>query len=123
MEIFSSKYMNVELRAVPGRINRICCCFISVTIVSLSSPSVSISPVSREEQASAQEFSPVTEEHVMELDAHARHSTQTAAYTKEQASSGVGDLNKNLLIQACSAQSSEASQLMCSVGPSKLDVQ
>uniref|UniRef100_H3CIG3 MAP7 domain containing 2b n=1 Tax=Tetraodon nigroviridis TaxID=99883 RepID=H3CIG3_TETNG len=85
--------------------------------------SMDVSPVSREEQASAQEFSPVTEEQVMDLDAHGRASTQTPSYPKVQASSGVGDLNKNLLIQACSAQSSESSQLMCSVGPSKLDVQ
>lgn len=59
----------------------------------------------------------------MDLDAHGRHSTPTASFPKVQAGSGVGDLNKNLLIQACSAQSSESSQLMCSVGPSKLDVQ
>lgn len=115
--------MNTELEVFTGWINCIRCYFISVTIVSLSSPSVSISPVSREEQASAQEFSPVMEEHVMDLDAHGRHSTQTPTYPKVQASSGVGDLNKNLLIQACSAESSESSQLMCSVGPSKLDVQ
>lgn len=89
----------------------------------LSSPSVSISPVSREEQASAQDFSPVLEEHVMDLDAQGCHSTQTPTYPKVQASSGVGDLNKNLLIQACSTQSTESSQLICSVGPSKLDVQ
>lgn len=107
----------------PGWINCKRYCSISVTIVSLSSPSVSISPVSREEQASAQEFSPVLEEHVLDLEAHGHHSTQTAAYPKVQASSGVGDLNKNLLIQACSTESAESSQLMCSVGPSKLDVQ
>ncbi|XP_029698477.1 MAP7 domain-containing protein 2-like isoform X5 [Takifugu rubripes] len=91
-----------------------------VQSMDVSSPSVSISPVSREEQASAQDFSPVMEEHVLDLEAPGRHSTQTPTYPKVQASSGVGDLNKNLLIQACSA---ESSQLMCSVGPSKLDVQ
>lgn len=122
MKIFSSIKINIDMEISPGWINCKRCCFISVTIVSLSSPSVSISPVSREEQASAQEFSPVLEEHVLDLDAHGHHSTQTAAYPKVQAS-GVGDLNKNLLIQACSAESAESSQLMCSVGPSKLDVQ
>lgn len=105
---------------------------VSVIIVSLSSPSVSISPVSREEQASAHEFSPVTEgtdgcplDHLMDLDAHGRGQRQgaeTPAYPKLQAGSGVGDLNKNLLIQAYSA-ASESSQLIHSVGPSKLDVQ
>lgn len=107
-------------------------CSVSVIIVSLSSPSVSISPVSREEQASAQEFSPVTEgtdscplDHLMDLDAQGRGQRQgaeTPVYPKLQAGSGVGDLNKNLLIQAYSA-ASESSQLIHSVGPSKLDVQ
>lgn len=106
-------------------------CSVSVIIVSLSSPSVSISPVSREEQASAQEFSPVTEgtdscplDHLMDLDAPGRGQRQGAetVYPKLQAGSGVGDLNKNLLIQAYSA-ASESSQLIHSIGPSKLDVQ
>lgn len=110
----------MELEVSAEGINCTCCRFILVAIVSLSSPSVSISPVSREEQASAHEFSPVLEEQVMDLDAHGRRGTQTPTYPEVAASSGVGDLNKNLLIQACSA---ESSQLMCSVGPSKLDVQ
>ncbi|XP_070783928.1 LOW QUALITY PROTEIN: MAP7 domain-containing protein 2 [Enoplosus armatus] len=103
-----------------------------VQSMDVSSPSVSISPVSREEQASAQEFSPVTEgtdgcplEHLMDLDAHGRGQRQgaeTPPYPKLQAGSGVGDLNKNLLIQAYSA-ASESSQLIHSVGPNKLDVQ
>ncbi|KAM4533592.1 uncharacterized protein map7d2b isoform 4-T4 [Odontesthes bonariensis] len=103
-----------------------------VQSMDVSSPSVSISPVSRDEQASAQEFSPVTEgpdvcslEHLMELDAPGREQLQgseTPPYPKLQAGSGVGDLNKNLLIQAYSA-ASETSQLIPSIGPSKLDVQ
>ncbi|XP_070842125.1 MAP7 domain-containing protein 2 isoform X2 [Chaetodon trifascialis] len=94
--------------------------------------SMDVSPVSREEQASAHEFSPVTEgtdscplEHLMDLDAHGRGQRQgaeTPPYPKLQAGSGVGDLNKNLLIQAYSA-SSESAQLIHSVGPSKLDIQ
>lgn len=88
--------------------------------------------MSRDEQPSAHEFSPLTEgtdgcslEHLMELDAHARGQQQggeTPPYPKLQAGSGVGDLNENLLIQAYSA-ASETSQLIHSVGPSKLDVQ
>ncbi|XP_032360421.1 ensconsin isoform X3 [Etheostoma spectabile] len=103
-----------------------------VQSMDVSSPSVSTSPVSRDEQPSAHEFSPLTEgtdgcplEHLMELDAHARGQRQGGdmpSYPKLQAGSGVGDLNKNLLIQAYSA-ASETSQLIHSVGPSKLDVQ
>ncbi|XP_044031952.1 MAP7 domain-containing protein 2 isoform X3 [Siniperca chuatsi] len=103
-----------------------------VQSMDVSSPSVSISPVSREEQVSAQEFSPVTEgtdgcplEHLMDLDPHGRGQRQgaeTPPYPKLQAGSGVGDLNKNLLIQAYNA-ASESSQLIHSIGPSKLDVQ
>ncbi|XP_038160342.1 MAP7 domain-containing protein 2 isoform X5 [Cyprinodon tularosa] len=102
-----------------------------VQSMDVSSPSVSISPVSREEQASAQEFSPVAEgpdgyppDHLMDLDGPGRGQRQgaeTPAYPKLQAGSGVGDLNKNLLIQAYSA-ASESSQLIHSVGPSKLDI-
>ncbi|KAM7369602.1 hypothetical protein PAMP_010912 [Pampus punctatissimus] len=102
-----------------------------VQSMDVSSPSVSISPVSRDEQASAQEFSPVTEgtdgcplEHLMDLDAHGqqqRQGAETPSYPKLQAGSGVGDLNKNLLIQAYSA-ASESSQLIQSIGPRKLDV-
>lgn len=87
--------------------------------------------MSRDEQASAQEFSPVTEgtdgyplEHLMDLEAHGRGQRQdaeTPPYAKLQAGSGVGDLNKNLLIQAYSA-ASETSQLIHSVGPGKLDI-
>ncbi|KAM8822846.1 uncharacterized protein map7d2b isoform 7-T7 [Spinachia spinachia] len=92
-----------------------------VQSMDVSSPSVSISPVSRDEQPSTHEFSPLAEgpesctlEHLMDLEA--------PAYPKLQAGSGVGDLNKNLLIQAYSV-ASESSQLIHSVGPSKLDVQ
>ncbi|XP_026217164.1 MAP7 domain-containing protein 2 isoform X2 [Anabas testudineus] len=94
--------------------------------------SMDVSPVSRDEQASAQEFSPVTEgtdscplEHLIDLDAHGqgqRPDAETPPYPKLQAGSGVGDLNKNLLIQGFSA-ASESSQLIHSVGPRKLDVQ
>ncbi|XP_022075352.2 MAP7 domain-containing protein 2 isoform X3 [Acanthochromis polyacanthus] len=103
-----------------------------VQSMDVSSPSVSISPVSRDEQASAQEFSPVTEgtdgcplEHLMDLDAPGRgqrSGAETPPYPRLQAGSGVGDLNKNLLIQAYNA-ASESSQLIHSIGPSKLDVQ
>ncbi|XP_041669654.1 MAP7 domain-containing protein 2-like isoform X5 [Cheilinus undulatus] len=103
-----------------------------VQSMDVSSPSVSISPVSRDEQASAHEFSPVTEgtngcplDQLMDVDAHGRGQRQvaeTAPYPKMQAGSGVGDLNKNLLIQGYSA-ASESSQLIHSIGPSKLDVQ
>nr|XP_020441010.1 MAP7 domain-containing protein 2-like isoform X2 [Monopterus albus] len=102
-----------------------------VQSMDVSSPSVSISPVSRDEQVSAQEFSPVTEgtdgcplEHLMGLDSQTPGQPQgaeTPPYPKLQASSGVGDLNKNLLIQAYSA-ASETSQLIHSVGPSKVDI-
>ncbi|KAA8580514.1 hypothetical protein FQN60_013472 [Etheostoma spectabile] len=95
-----------------------------VQSMDVSSPSVSTSPVSRDEQPSAHEFSPLTEgtdgcplEHLMELDAHARGQRQGGdmpSYPKLQAGSGVGDLNKNLLIQAYSA-ASETSQLIHSV--------
>ncbi|XP_029979200.1 MAP7 domain-containing protein 2 isoform X2 [Sphaeramia orbicularis] len=96
--------------------------------------SMDVSPVSRDEQASAHEFSPVTEGpdgesngcplgQLMDLDAQGcgqRQGAETPPYPKLQA--GVGDLNKNLLIQAYSA-ASESSQLIPSVGPSKLDIQ
>ncbi|XP_054621493.1 ensconsin isoform X2 [Dunckerocampus dactyliophorus] len=85
--------------------------------------SMDVSPVSREEPASAQEFSPVADgtdgcslEHMMDLD-----PAQAPPYPKLQAGSGVGDLNKNLLIQAYST-AAESSQLIHSVGPSELDV-
>ncbi|XP_061876727.1 MAP7 domain-containing protein 2 isoform X3 [Entelurus aequoreus] len=91
-----------------------------VQSMDVSSPSVSVSPVSRDEPASAQEFSPVAEEtpleHMMDLD-----SAPGRPYPKLQADSSVGDLNKNLLIQACST-ASESSQLIRSVGPSEVDV-
>ncbi|XP_016521236.1 MAP7 domain-containing protein 2 isoform X10 [Poecilia formosa] len=101
-----------------------------VQSMDVSSPSVSISPVSRDEQASAQEFSPVAEgpdgyppDQPMDLDApgRGRPGADTPPYPRLQAGSGVGDLNKNLLIQAYSA-ASESAQLIHSVGPSKLDV-
>ncbi|XP_061820951.1 uncharacterized protein [Nerophis lumbriciformis] len=91
-----------------------------VQSMDVSSPSVSVSPVSRDEPASAQEFSPVAEEtpleHMMDLD-----SAPGRPYPKLQADSSVGDLNKNLLIQACGT-ASESSQLIRSVGPSEVDV-
>ncbi|CAI5670995.1 unnamed protein product [Oreochromis niloticus] len=104
-----------------------------VQSMDVSSPSVSISPVSRDEQASAHEFSPVTEGtngcplgHLMDDDAPGRGQQQAAEvqpYPKMQAGSGVGDLNKNLLIHGYSSATSESSQLIHSVGPSKLDIQ
>lgn len=88
--------------------------------------------MSRDEPASAHEFSPVTEGtdgcplgHLMDDDALGRGQQQAAEvqpYPKMQAGSGVGDLNKNLLIHGYSA-ASESSQLIHSVGPSKLDIQ
>ncbi|XP_078147653.1 uncharacterized protein map7d2b [Centroberyx gerrardi] len=100
--------------------------------------SMDVSPVSRDEQASAQEFSPVTEgidgvsnsctlEQLLDLDAPGRgqgQGAQTPPYPKLQAGSGaaLGDLNKNLLIQAYNA-ASESSQLIHSLSPGKLDVQ
>ncbi|KAL3040572.1 hypothetical protein OYC64_011565 [Pagothenia borchgrevinki] len=89
--------------------------------------SMDVSPVSRDEQPSVHEFSPLTEggDLMMDLEVHGRAQRQgaeTAPYPKLQPGSGVGDLNKNLLIQAYSA-SSESSQLIHSLGPSKLDVQ
>ncbi|XP_032407881.1 MAP7 domain-containing protein 2 isoform X9 [Xiphophorus hellerii] len=101
-----------------------------VQSMDVSSPSVSISPVSRDEQASAHEFSPVAEgpdgyppDQPMDLDApgRGRPGADMPPYPRLQAGSGVGDLNKNLLIQAYSA-TSESAQLIHSVGPSKLDV-
>ncbi|KAK5610876.1 hypothetical protein CRENBAI_024996 [Crenichthys baileyi] len=93
--------------------------------------SMDVSPVSRDEQASAQEFSPVADgpdgyppDHLMDLDGPGRgqhQGAETPPYPKLQAGSGVGDLNKNLLIQAYSA-ASETPQLIHSVGPGKLDV-
>ncbi|KAK7877406.1 hypothetical protein WMY93_031893 [Mugilogobius chulae] len=80
-----------------------------VQSMDVSSPSVSISPVSREEQPSAHDFSPVTEADGMGW----------SDFSKLQPASGVGDLNKNLLIQACSA---DAPPVIPPVGP-KLDVQ
>lgn len=89
--------------------------------------------MSRDEQASAHEFSPVTEGtngcplgHLMDDDAPGRGQQQAAEvqpYPKMQAGSGVGDLNKNLLIHGYSSAASESSQLIHSVGPSKLDIQ
>ncbi|CAL8294957.1 unnamed protein product [Lota lota] len=94
--------------------------------------SMDVSPVSRDDQASAQDFSPVTEgsgdvpyglEHMSELSLHGPPG-DTPAYPKLHAGSGaaLGDLNKNLLIQAYSA-ATESSQLIHSMGPGKLDVQ
>ncbi|XP_055007110.1 MAP7 domain-containing protein 2-like isoform X2 [Boleophthalmus pectinirostris] len=80
-----------------------------VQSMDVSSPSVSISPVSREEQPSAQDYSPVTDADAMGW----------SDFSKLQPASSVGDLNKNLLLQACSA---DAPPMIPPVGP-KLDVQ
>ncbi|KAJ0022668.1 hypothetical protein NQD34_014802 [Periophthalmus magnuspinnatus] len=71
--------------------------------------SMDVSPVSREEQPSAHDFSPVTEADAMGW----------SDFSKLQPASSVGDLNKNLLLQACSA---DAPPVIPPVGP-KLDVQ
>lgn len=88
--------------------------------------------MSRDEQASAHDFSPVTEgpdacplEQLIDLDVPGpgqRRGVDTPPYPRLQAGSGVGDLNKNLLIQAYSS-ASDNSKLIASVGPSKMDVQ
>ncbi|XP_072306586.1 uncharacterized protein [Eucyclogobius newberryi] len=80
-----------------------------VQSMDVSSPSVSISPVSREEQPSAHDFSPVTE----------ADGLGWSDFAKLQPGSAVGDHNKNLLIQACSA---DAPPVIPPVGP-KMDVQ
>ncbi|XP_055085974.1 MAP7 domain-containing protein 2 isoform X4 [Periophthalmus magnuspinnatus] len=71
--------------------------------------SMDVSPVSREEQPSAHDFSPVTE----------ADAIGWSDFSKLQPASSVGDLNKNLLLQACSA---DAPPVIPPVGP-KLDVQ
>ncbi|XP_068160395.1 MAP7 domain-containing protein 2 isoform X2 [Antennarius striatus] len=99
-----------------------------VQSMDVSSPSVSISPVSRDEHASAQEFSPLMEgldscplDHMMDVDIHGLGG-DNPPNTRGPAGQRVGDLNKNLLIEACSAASG-SSQFVHSTGPSKLDVQ
>ncbi|KAM3593664.1 uncharacterized protein V6R79_018203 [Siganus canaliculatus] len=91
--------------------------------------SMDVSPVSREEQASAHDFSPGADgtegcplDHLMDLDPQGRGQRQGVETPPYPPKLQAGDLNKNLLIQACSA-ASESSQLIHSVGPSKLDVQ
>ncbi|CAL9697639.1 unnamed protein product [Knipowitschia caucasica] len=79
-----------------------------VQSMDVSSPSVSISPVSREEHPSTHDFSPVTEADAMGW-----------SDFKLQPTAGGGDLNKNLLIQPCSAN---APPVIPPVG-AKLDVQ
>ncbi|CAN9506206.1 unnamed protein product [Ophioblennius macclurei] len=84
--------------------------------------SMDVSPVSRDEQPSAHEFSPVTEgtlDHLMDVDAPG--PGLTPAYPRLQAGSAVGDLNKNLLIHGY--HGAEPPQLIHSVGPSKIDLQ
>ncbi|XP_029955089.1 MAP7 domain-containing protein 2 [Salarias fasciatus] len=88
--------------------------------------SMDVSPVSRDEQPSAHEFSPVTEgmdgcplDQLMDVDAPGRGLTP--AYPRLQAGNAVGDLNKNLLIHGYNA--AEPAQLIHSVGPSKIDLQ
>lgn len=96
--------------------------------------SMDVSPVSREEQASAHDFSPVTEgtdgcplDQLMDVDGHGRApqplpaTADTPPYPRLQAGSGVGDLNKNLLIQGYSG-AADSAQLIHSVGPTKMDV-
>lgn len=91
---------------------------------------MSVSPVSREEQASAHDFSPLAEapdgcplDHLMDVDGQRppQATADTAPYPRLQAGSGVGDLNKNLLIQGYSA-AADSAQLIHSVGPAKMDV-
>ncbi|XP_077365074.1 uncharacterized protein map7d2b isoform X3 [Festucalex cinctus] len=84
--------------------------------------SMDVSPVSRDEPASAQEFSPVTDgpEHTMDAE------RQAPAYPELRAGSGVqGDLNENLLIQAYSstaAATAESSPLIHHASPGEVDV-
>ncbi|XP_077410571.1 uncharacterized protein map7d2b isoform X2 [Vanacampus margaritifer] len=85
--------------------------------------SMDVSPVSRDEPASAQEFSPVTDgpdgcplEHMMDAE------PQAPPYPKLRAGSGVGDLNENLLIQAYSSTAAESSPLIHRVSPGEVDV-
>ncbi|KAL1006555.1 hypothetical protein UPYG_G00073760 [Umbra pygmaea] len=88
--------------------------------------SMDVSPVSRDELGSVQEFSPVSEgfmsqnlEHMLDL----ASQPDTAPY---QAGSA-GDLNKNLLIQGYSpasltSSSQSSAQVLQSLSPGKLDV-
>lgn len=69
--------------------------------------SMDVSPVSRDEQASGQDFSPVTEGGYLLLMDPEPGRAQT--YPRLQAGSGVGDLNKNLLVRAYAA--AEAAQM------------
>ncbi|XP_061614263.1 MAP7 domain-containing protein 2-like isoform X2 [Phyllopteryx taeniolatus] len=82
--------------------------------------SMDVSPVSRDEPASAQDFSPVADrcplEHLMDVD------PQAPPYPKLQAGSGVGDLNENLLIRAYNGTATESSPLIRSVCPGEVDV-
>ncbi|CAB1341020.1 unnamed protein product [Coregonus sp. 'balchen'] len=98
--------------------------------------SMDVSPVSRDELGSVQEFSPVSErlnsmsntrtlEHLLDLTAQ----PETSLYPRLQAGSAaaLGDLNKNLLIQdynpaSFTSSSSSSSQLLHSLSPGKLDV-
>ncbi|XP_057681047.1 MAP7 domain-containing protein 2 isoform X2 [Corythoichthys intestinalis] len=68
--------------------------------------SMDVSPVSRDETASAQEFSPVADGPDQVTDA------EPQAFPKLQGGSGVGDLNENLLIQAYNTAAAESTALI-----------
>ncbi|CAL8313190.1 unnamed protein product [Merluccius merluccius] len=89
--------------------------------------SMDVSPVSRDDQASAQDFSPVTEGggdapfaalEPTELSLRGALPGDTPTFPKLRSGGGaaLGDLNKNLLIH-------ESSQLIHSLGTGKLDIQ
>ncbi|XP_049605539.1 MAP7 domain-containing protein 2 isoform X4 [Syngnathus scovelli] len=84
--------------------------------------SMDVSPVSRDEPASAQEFSPVADGpdrcplgNTMDVE------PQAAPFAKLRAGSGMGDLNENLLIQAYGNTAAESSPLIHGVGPGRVD--
>ncbi|XP_037135450.1 MAP7 domain-containing protein 2 isoform X2 [Syngnathus acus] len=84
--------------------------------------SMDVSPVSRDEPASAQEFSPVADGpdrcplgNTMDVE------PQAAPFAKLRAGSGMGDLNENLLIQAYGSTAAESSPLIHGVGPGRVD--
>ncbi|XP_014014891.2 MAP7 domain-containing protein 2 isoform X2 [Salmo salar] len=98
--------------------------------------SMDVSPVSRDELGSVQEFSPISEglnsisntqtlEHLLDLTAQ----PETSLYPMLQAGSAaaLGDLNKNLLIQdynpaSFTSSSPSSGQLLHSLSPGKLDI-
>nr|XP_029482316.1 MAP7 domain-containing protein 2-like isoform X1 [Oncorhynchus nerka] len=98
--------------------------------------SMDVSPVSRDELGSVQEFSPISDglnsmsntqtlEHLLDLTAQ----PETSLYPMLQAGSAaaLGDLNKNLLIQdynpsIFTSSSPSSAQLLHSLSPGKLDI-